>query len=99
MVDLVLRVTNLQEGAVLQLETSEVPGGSIGFEVISITAGNGIGQLTGDVTAGPGTGSQVTTLVNIPLAVFTVLLNSLPTTPSAGPWLNGINVCFGTVTP
>lgn len=97
MVDYVLKVTNLLPGANIALETSDIPGGAIGCQVIALlgggnvvgplsavdghlavfsgtsgvlikdggtvpAGGSGITQLTGVVTAGPGTGSQATTL-------------------------------------
>ena len=70
----------LIRGDIAFLNTNNIGGGS---------GGGGLNQLTGDVTAGPGTGSQVATLVNIPSGttmagqvVSTAI--SAPSTPSAG---------------
>ncbi len=77
---------------------------NLGFVTIpgydgTVASGSGITELTGDVTAGPGSGAQVATLAEIPLAVFEALLTSLGTVAVDGAWRNGNVICLGTVTP
>ena len=76
---------------------------SSGVWTVNSTSTSGITQLTGDGTAGPGSGSQVFTLVNIPTgttAAGTILWSgiSAPATPAAGKSLvyldsSTLNIC------
>ena len=62
---------------------------SIPFSDFSGGGGGGLNQLTGDVTAGPGTGSQVATVANLPSGVSMAgyILDTAivaPSTPASG---------------
>lgn len=46
-------------------DISVSPSGGTGVVTISTTGGGGIDELTGDITAGPGSGSQAATLPNV----------------------------------